>query len=37
MLAEKKGDLWQQNLRGEYPLHEAALAKHNGQLILFNL
>ena len=34
MLAEKNGDFWLQNLRGEYPLHEAALAKHNGNVMV---
>lgn len=31
LLQEKKGNLWLQNAKGEYPIHEAALAKENGE------
>jgi hypothetical protein len=29
LLKDKKGDLWLQNVKGEYPIHDAAPAKEN--------
>ena len=34
LLKDKKGDLWLQNVKGEYPIHEAALAKENGAVVI---
>ena len=39
LIIEHKGDIWLQNSRGEYPIHEASLARQNGNtnlLILIN-
>ena len=30
MLEAKDGDVWQQNKRGEYPIHEASLSRQTG-------
>ena len=31
---DKRGDLWLKNQRGEYAIHEAALAKQNGEIYI---